>query len=795
MTLRLTTLTLAALALLMGGFACGDDGDPTTDTTITDTTPDTVDLDTAVPDATGPTDAVTDTGVEDTFVPIDTSLPPDVVQPEECELAVNTAHAAALQAMQPALGARARDVLTTTTTFASLGDTPSERCPVVLQFKDSNDNGALDAYEDWTLPPAERAADLVARMTEAQKIALFAHPSLNDSPTTSNAAISSATAAHIADGVRFGRVAVPANTNATVRATWANAVQEAAEDTALGVPFVLSMEPAHSSGNSRVKAGPLSRWPHELGLGATNASHVTTFGEVVNREYRALGVRMALSVSANLATDPRWYGGQFSFGEDSAKVSTLLGAYVDGLQGDALDDASVAAVVSHFPGAGAAKGGFDGRLAKGKLLTYPGDNLDAHLAPFEAALSRGAGAVMPAHGVLETGAWSALDGLLDGTTIEQVGASFNAELLTDALRGHYAFGGPIIAPPGVLDDAGGAALGAPWGVESLTKAQRAAKAIDAGVDQFLGLADVTPITAAKAAGDLTDAQLDASATRVLALPFALGLFEDPFVDETQAAAIVGQFNDTHYRASLNASNASMVLIVNKDKPEDFLNGDGDGTQTEDKGNAGNGTMKVLPAPPGEPYVAAGCAFFVAGNIDLDYVRSVSAGYGELTNDAPSIGGVPVTNAAERMANSDYVFVRVSTPFTYDADSGSLGHATASLEYAGADNADALAPLAAARAAIDATPGSQTQIIVGVDAGRASVLSEILAYDPAGVYVEWSVTDKVFLDVAFGIVSGSGRLPVGLPLSNAAAASQLPDVAGDGQHGTFVEGFGISTTSF
>ena len=66
-----------------------------------------------------------------------------------------------------------------------------------------------------------------------------------------------------------------------------------------------------------------------------------------------------------------------------------------------------------------------------------------------------------------------------------------------------------------------------------------------------------------------------------------------------------------------------------------LNGNGDGTQTGDKGNAGNGTMKVLPAPPGEPYVAAGCSYFIMGNFDLDYVRSVSAGYGLLTNDDPA----------------------------------------------------------------------------------------------------------------------------------------------------------------
>ncbi len=58
-----------------------------------------------------------------------------------------------------------------------------------------------------------------------------------------------------------------------------------------------------------------------------------------------------------------------------------------------------------------------------------------------------------------------------------------------------------------------------------------------------------------------------------------------------------------------------------------------------------------------------------------------------------------------------------------------------------------------------------------------------------------MSDKVFLDVVFGIVNGRGKLPVGLPLSDAAAQSQQSDVAGDGQHATFVKGAGFQTSAF
>jgi hypothetical protein len=37
--------------------------------------------------------------------------------------------------------------------------------------------------------------------------------------------------------------------------------------------------------------------------------------------------------------------------------------------------------------------------------------------------------------------------------------------------------------------------------------------------------------------------------------------------------------------------------------------------------------------------------------------------------------------------------------------------------------------------------------------------------------------------------------VGLPLSDAAAATQRPDLPGDGQHADFVRGYGLDITAF
>ncbi|MCC6622580.1 MAG: glycoside hydrolase family 3 protein [Deltaproteobacteria bacterium] len=799
----------AALVLSLAGLsACGDDDTKPKDTvTATDTS--VADGDTTVED--GDTATTTDTetstdvtatetvtdvttpDVETDVTTTDTIADGDTGPTAECDKPANVARRQALLDAQPEIETRARSKITATKSWASLADDAQVTCSVELEFKDSNGSGSLQPYEDWTLTPAERAADLVTKMSANQKMALVAHPSLTDAPAAGNTAVSAGLQGQLANGVRFGRVTA-VNGPVTARATWANNVQEACEGHELGIPFVLSQEPAHFVGNGRAKAAGFSRWPQELGLAASDDPAVLeTFGKVAAQELSAVGVRMALSIPADLATESRRFASQFTLGEDHAAVAERVAAYIKGLQGEALGPASVAAVVGQFPGAGPAEDGGDARLAKGKFLVYPGNRIDDHIAPFEAAIDAGAGAVMTAYGIPKTGAWTGLDGALAGTTIEQVGAAFNDTIVDGALRGELGFGGLVIAPWGAFEDAGTSPLGAPWGVEALAKHERVAKAMNAGVDQLGGLADRAIVGAARTAQILSDETIDAAATRILTLTFTLGLFEDPYVDPTKAPALVN--TDPSYRAGLDAMNRSMVLVVNANKPAGWLNGDGDGTQLGDKGNAGNGTLKVLPAPPGEPYVSAGCSYFIMGNFDLDYVRSVSNGYGEMTNDATSIDGIDVDTPEERIALTDYVFIRIDAPFTDDPDSGPLLSSLAPLDYAGNANASELDDLAFARDAIDALPTSKTQIVVGIDAGRAPLLDEIQAYGVSAIYVEWGVTDKVFLDVAFGIVDGKGKLPVGLPASNAAAGTQLEDVARDGAHATFVEGFGLTTESF
>jgi Beta-glucosidase-related glycosidases len=304
----------------------------------------------------------------------------------------------------------------------------------------------------------------------------------------------------------------------------------------LGIPITISSDPRHAFSNNPLAgmmAGNFSQFPEPTGLAATrDVDLVQQFGDIARQEYLAVGIRLALHPMADLATEPRWCRVNGTFGEDADLSAQMTAAYIRGFQGETLGKDSVACMAKHFPGAGPQKDGEDAHFPYGREQVYPGDNFDNHLKPFEAAFEAGAAQIMPYYGMPVE------------TPLEEVGFGFNKDVITGLLRGKYGFEGVVCTDWGLLTSLkvlGREVMPArAWGVEQLSRAERAQKVLDAGVDQFGGEACPEVIVELVHAGKVSEERIDQSIRRLLRDKFRLGLFDHPYLNIEAAEKIVGQ---------------------------------------------------------------------------------------------------------------------------------------------------------------------------------------------------------------------------------------------------------------
>jgi beta-glucosidase len=608
------------------------------------------------------------------------------------------------------------------------------------RFRDLDRSGALDAYEDWRLSPERRAADLVARMTLEEKAGVMMHgtaPSLRGPAAT---AYDLAAAEKTILGAGVNSLITRLGGDPQALAEQNNALQEIAERSRLGIPLTISTDPRNhfqQTLGASVAAGGFSQWPETLGFAAIrDAALVRRFAQIARQEYRAVGITVALSPQADLATEPRWPRTSGTFGEDAELAHDLVRAYVEGFQNGAagIGAESVVAVVKHWVGYGAAVDGWDGHNHYGRFARL-GGALDGHVRPFEGAFAAKVGGVMPTYTILE-------DVSIEGKPIEAVGGGFNRTLLTDLLRGRHHFDGVVLSDWGITRDCGencrtGASphtpadIAMPWGVESLSVVERFAKGVAAGLDQFGGTDESHRLVEAVRAGLVSEARLDESVRRILGQKLRLGLFERPFVDPARAAEIVGS---AAFRQEAEAAQCrSLVVLENRDA--------------------------TLP-------LRAGARVFLHG-IDAAAARA---------------GGLaPV----DRLDDAEVALLRVSAPFERPHPNFFFGrmHHEGRLDFRDGDPDYEQVEAASAR----------VPTVVAVYLDRPAILTNVREKASA-IVGNFGVGDAALLDVLMGRARAEGRLPFELPSSMAEVEAQAPGLPHDTRRPLYRIGAGAVITS-
>lgn len=610
-----------------------------------------------------------------------------------------------------------------------------------LKFKDLDHNGQLDSYEDWRLPPAQRALDLLGRMTLEEKAATLMHGSAPgiDSAIGHSSKGYDFTALSKLIGERhitsfITRLSVAPETLAREN----NRIQEMAEATRLGIPVSISTDPRNhfqSILGASGESNGFSQWPELLGLAAiADPDTVRRFADIARQEYRAAGIDITLSPQADLATEPRWPRLLGTFGEDPKLARSLVAAYVAGFQHGAhgVDTEGVAAVVKHWVGYGAeADNGFDGHNYYGRNANFAGGHFQDHIEPFEGAFAEHVAGIMPTYVILH--------GVqIHGRPLEPVGAGFNHQLLTELLREQYHFDGIVLSDWAITNDCNAACMtgvpvqqpkdiGMPWGVETLSMAERFIKAFNAGIDQFGGTERSDYLVEGVRSGRIEPARLDASVRRILTLKFQQGLFENPYADPDVAHRVVG--NSAFLEAALDAQRRSVVLLQNE--------------------------HQVLPLSDHKKVYLYG----------VDAVEAAKHGL----------------TVVEDPAAAEIAIVRLTAPhqplhpgffFGSRQHEGSLAFEDGNPEYEQLKKISARVPAVA---------------VIFLD--RPAILTNIRDKAEA-VIGDFGVSDAALLDVLTGRARPQGRLPLELPASMAEVARQKPDASSDTKHPLYAIGTGL-----
>ena len=301
----------------------------------------------------------------------------------------------------------------------------------------------------------------------------------------------------------------------------------AVEQSRLRIPLLFGLDVIH---------GFRTIFPMPLALAASwDTALVEQVQAVAAREARASGINWTFAPMVDIARDARWGRIIEGAGEDPFLGAAIAQAQVRGFQGAELGSPGhVLACAKHFAGYGAADGGrdYDSAYVPETLMR------NVYLPPFRAALEAGVGTFMSAY-----------------MDLNDVPATGNRFLLDQVLRREWDFSGFVVSDANAVAD---------LATHGFARDPRDAafRALTAGVNMDMASRTYLPHLAALVEdGSIAMSVLDEAVRPILAVKIQMGLFEQPFIDESQIQGILGA--PEHRQLARLAAQRSAVLLRNE----------------------------------------------------------------------------------------------------------------------------------------------------------------------------------------------------------------------------------------
>ncbi len=431
-------------------------------------------------------------------------------------------------------------------------------------FKDLNRNNLLDQFEDWRVDFETRAKSMVEEIPIEQMMGMKMNPfgSWKVNPD----ALDSIMKNSLELGYRQLRAPRGGTADAKTKVNWNNMVQEYIEtlNNVVCIPAVWIDDP---------RSGDVSNWPSNLGLAATFDPQIgAQYGQMMSKEWRAMGISMQVATQMDLATEPRWLRIPGTFGEDPALSVDMAKAVINGWQSTYDDDGndigwgknSVNNQMKHFSGDGAAEGGRESHTRDGAYNVFPGGQFFTHTLPFIACMN------LPGKTKTVTAAMTnySIGIEKDGSPVggERLGTSFSPYKINKLLREQYGWDGYILTDFGILTSKN-------YGVENLTPVEKRLATLEAGCDAFGGeggdgqksvdlAMEAYKLGVTKLGETEMNEIMKLSTERILRTHFNIGIVDNPYLNLEEASAIPN--NAAHISAGHQAHVKSIVMLKNAD---------------------------------------------------------------------------------------------------------------------------------------------------------------------------------------------------------------------------------------